>query len=64
MATIVKIEPPKTLLVKHGVCGATIQYELREITEKFHLDYGGGGDTWCYAVCPNCGKEHSWIKRY
>lgn len=63
MATIVKIDPPKQLLAKHAQCGATIQYDLKEVREQYHADYGGGGDTWYTATCPNCGKEHSWVKR-
>jgi hypothetical protein len=62
MATIVKIDPPKHLLAKHVECGATIQYDIREVREVYYADYGGGGDTYYEAVCPHYGKTHQWSK--
>lgn len=64
MAKVIKVDPPAELLVKHKECGATIQYELRDIEERYSRDYDGSGDTYCYAICPYCGKPHSWLKRY
>ena len=62
MATVIKIDPPKALLAKHAECGATIQYELREVKKAYYRDYGGGGDTYYEATCPNCAKLHQWLK--
>lgn len=63
MAKVISVDPPKSLLVKHGECGALVQYELKDISrEFFSADYGGGGDTYREATCPNCGKTHLWVK--
>ncbi len=62
MAKVVSIEPPKDLLVRHRDCGALIQYELWDVREAYYTDYGGGGDTYRSAICPNCGEVHQWIK--
>ena len=62
MATIIKVDPPKQLLAKHAECGATVQYELHEVKEFYHHDYGGGGDYYYEAICPHCLKKHQWLK--
>ena len=63
MAKVISIEPPKDLLKKHAECGAIIQYELRDIIKEFYAsDYGGGGDTYREAICPNCNQKHQWVK--
>ena len=63
MAKVISIDPPKELLRKHAECGALVQYELQDITKEFYArDYGGGGDTYREAICPNCGKTHQWVK--
>lgn len=62
MAKILKIEPPKNLVVKHSECGATIEFDRKEVEEKYYRDYGGGGDTYYIAICPHCGIEFSWLK--
>lgn len=61
MATIIKIEPPKNLLVKHKDCGATIQYELNEVVKLYSRDFSGGGDWYYQARCPNCSNIHDWL---
>ena len=63
MAKVVSIDPPKELLKKHVDCGAWVQYELKDIIREFYSsDYGGGGDSYREAMCPNCGNKHQWIK--
>lgn len=38
-------------------CSAIVTYVPNEIVKRYIKDYGGGGDTWKYIQCPNCGNE-------
>ena len=64
MATVIRIEPKLAKEAIHTECGAVISYYPYETRDKYHADYGGGGDTYSYLRCPHCGKEFSFIKRY
>ena len=58
MATIVSVELKR---VKHDECGATIEYNVAETTEKYQIDdYLGGGSTYRFLMCPNCKQQFSW----